>query len=46
MATDTFTTPAPAIKVLWTRLAFFVSVIGVAGSLYLSLGMDLKACPL
>jgi hypothetical protein len=49
MATDTSTippAPAPDLKILWTRLAFFVSVIGVVGSLYLSLGMDLKACPL
>src|SRR6266852_4543930 len=34
------------IKVLATYLAFFASVVGVVGSLYLSLGMDLKACPL
>jgi disulfide bond formation protein DsbB len=36
----------PDLKILWTRLAFFASVVGVVGSLYLSLGMDLKACPL
>lgn len=33
-------------KILWTRLALFVSVIGVVGSLYLSLQLGLKACPL
>lgn len=38
--------PRPDIKLLWTRLAFFVSVVGVVGSLYLSLQMELKACPL
>ena len=36
----------PTLKLLWTRLAFFVSVVGVVGSLYLSLDMNLKACPL
>jgi disulfide bond formation protein DsbB len=38
--------PAPNLKILWTRLALFVSVVGVVGSLYLSLGMELKACSL
>lgn len=38
--------PPPDLRMLWTRLAFFVSVVGVVGSLYLSLQMDLKACPL
>ena len=38
--------PPPDLKILWLRLAFFVSAVGVVGSLYLSLGMDLKACPL
>lgn len=33
-------------KILWLRGALFVSVVGVVGSLYLSLQMDLKACPL
>ena len=45
MATDT-PAPPPDLRMLWTRLAFFVSVVGVVGSLYLSLQMDLKACPL
>lgn len=31
---------------LWVPFAFAVAVVGVLGSLYLSLGMDLKACPL
>lgn len=31
---------------LWTWAALLVSLAGVAGSLYLSLGMHLKACPL
>ncbi len=30
----------------WTILALFVSAAGVAGSLWLSLGMELLACPL
>lgn len=34
------------LKDLWTRAALFVAVVGVIGSLYLSLKMDLKACPL
>jgi Disulfide bond formation protein DsbB len=38
--------PAPDINALWLPLALFVSVVGVVGSLYLSLGMELKACPL
>ena len=37
---------APDLKILWTRCALFVAVIGVLGSLHLSLSMDLKACPL
>ena len=41
-------TPAPDLKALWTRCALFVAVVGVLGSLHLSLGMDppLRACPL
>jgi hypothetical protein len=38
--------PPPDLKILWPRLALFVSVVGVVGSLYLSLQMELKACPL
>jgi hypothetical protein len=38
--------PPPDLKILWIRLALFVSVIGVLGSLHLSLNMGLKACPL
>jgi disulfide bond formation protein DsbB len=36
----------PDLKSLWTRCALFVAVVGVLGSLHLSLAMDLKACPL
>ncbi|MBI1832876.1 MAG: disulfide bond formation protein B [Planctomycetes bacterium] len=32
--------------VLWTRCALFVAVVGVLGSLHLSMGMNLRACPL
>ena len=39
-------TSSPTLKQLWTRLAFFISVVGALGSLYLSLEMGLKACPL
>jgi Disulfide bond formation protein DsbB len=48
MAADSQTEkePGPDRKILWTRLAFFVAVIGVVGSLHLSLSMELKACPL
>jgi hypothetical protein len=39
--------PPPAEgKTLWIPLALFVSVIGVVGSLYLSISLELKACPL
>ncbi len=31
---------------LWTVAALLTSCAGVAGTLYLSIGMDLKACPL
>src|SRR5207253_752255 len=31
---------------VWTLAAFVVALIALAGSLYLSLGMQLKACPL
>ena len=37
---------APDLKMLWPRLALFVSVVGVVGSLYLSMGMEMRACPL
>ncbi|MBV8909538.1 MAG: disulfide bond formation protein B [Gammaproteobacteria bacterium] len=39
---------SPDLKVLWTRLALFIAVVGVLGSLHLSLAMDppLKACAL
>jgi disulfide bond formation protein DsbB len=36
----------PDLKVLWTRCALFVAVLGVLGSLHLSISMELKACPL
>jgi disulfide bond formation protein DsbB len=38
--------PAAAAPPLWTWAALTVAVAGLAGSLYLSLGMGLKACPL
>jgi hypothetical protein len=37
---------APDLKVLWLRAALFIAIVGVLGSLHLSLGMELKACPL
>ncbi len=48
MANDTTATssPAPDLKILWTRLALFVAVVGTLGSLHLSIQMELKACPL
>lgn len=36
----------PELISLWTRCALFVAVVGVLGSLHLSLGMNLRACPL
>lgn len=39
-------TPAPDLKVLWTRLALFIAIIGVLGSLHLSITMNLEACAL
>src|SRR5450631_4118519 len=38
--------PTPDRKSLWIALALFTSVVGVVGSLYLSVAMELKACPL
>jgi len=48
MGNDTLSAPAarPDAKILWTRCALFIAVVGVLGSLHLSLGMELKACPL
>lgn len=53
MTTDSpTTTPVPGsarepdLKVLWTRLALFVAVVGTLGSLHLSIQMQLQACPL
>jgi hypothetical protein len=37
--------PTPVINA-WERLALVAAVVMLAGSLYLSLGMELKACPL
>src|ERR687887_446681 len=37
--------PGAAVSV-WTWAAFVVAAVGLAGSLFLSLGMNLKACPL
>jgi disulfide bond formation protein DsbB len=31
---------------VWTWLALFLALVGTGGSLWLSMGMDLKACPL
>src|SRR5262245_8623293 len=31
---------------LWTCLALLASLVGVAGTIYLSLGLGLRACPL
>jgi hypothetical protein len=38
--------PTRDLRVFWTPLALVVAIVGVAGSLYLSIGMELKACPL
>lgn len=38
--------PTPDLKILWLRLATFIAVIGVLGSLHLSINMELQACPL
>jgi hypothetical protein len=38
--------PARDLRDFWMPLALLVAAIGVVGSLYLSLGMELKACPL
>ena len=40
------TPSAPAPVRIWELLALAVSVAALAGSLYLSMGMKLKACPL
>ncbi len=34
------------VSTFWTWLALLVTLVAVAGSLYLSIGMDLIACPL
>ena len=36
--------PAPDLKILWIRVALFVAIIGVLGSLHLSINMGLQAC--
>lgn len=38
--------PTHDLRDFWTPLALLVAGVGVVGSLYLSLGMELKACPL
>jgi len=38
--------PGPDLKILWIRLALFIAVLGVLGSLHLSINMGLQACPL
>lgn len=45
-ATPPVETPRANLQSLWLRCALFVSACGVVGSLYLSLEMGLKACPL
>jgi disulfide bond formation protein DsbB len=40
------TDTSPPRLTLWTLLAFLVAAAAVAGSLWMSLGMDLLACPL
>ena len=42
----TATPPDAPSTSLWIPLALFASTIGVVGSLYLSIALDLKACPL
>ena len=43
----TTATPSSAdSKSLWIPLALFASAVGVTGSLYLSISLELKACPL
>src|SRR5437762_5605329 len=38
--------PTNAASSTWTWLAALVALVALAGSLYLSIGMGLKACPL
>jgi disulfide bond formation protein DsbB len=45
-ASEAITPPVPAGERLWTALALLVAAVGVAGSLHLSLGLGLRACPL
>jgi hypothetical protein len=53
MSTDVQTAPPPTAVAAtepepgeWAVVNFFVAILALAGSLYLSLGMGLKACPL
>ena len=39
-------TPAPDLKILWICAALFIAIIGVLGSLHLSITCGLQACPL
>ena len=41
----TSSTAAASVRI-WELLALTVSIVALAGSLYLSMGMNLKACPL
>src|SRR5918911_608496 len=43
---DSVRAPDAAAPSAWAWAALAVAVVGLAGSLYLSLGMHLKACPL
>ena len=43
---NALTTPATHPGNYWSCAALLVATIAVAGSLWLSIGMDLKACPL
>ena len=36
----------PSVPIVWGWVAFLIAAVGVGGSLYLSLGLGLKACPL
>lgn len=45
-AAESEPTPPPDFKILWTRFALFIAIIGVLGSLHLSINMGLQACPL
>ena len=43
---DHVSQPPPRISAAWVWLPFFVALVALAGSLWLTLGMGFKACPL